>query len=466
MKHNCKVSVIMPSLNVAKYIDQCISSVVNQTLREIEIICIDAGSTDGTLEILEKYASHDDRITIMNSEKRSYGYQMNLGIEAAKGEYIGIVETDDIAEPHMFEVLYHAGEDKKADYIKGNALQFYEKEGKGKYTLPHIPYSGLKDCKADYKETDPSKDSEIFVTDNFLWNGIYRSEFIKNIKFNETPGAAFQDISVLFKICCTAKEAIYVNKNVYLYRQDNLNASSYNKKSLVYTNGEYGRIIKDFLYGVSEDWVKICYKKMVLLTLNRFDEMVSSANYWTESEDGVLGIQEKLKYALKQKIFSEKDFSESQWNRIQMFIDNPRKLFESDYEYHMKKVSYIHNLREKIGDKQYIIFGFGNWGVYLDELFHLHYGISPKAFWDNSSAKWGRNEKGVPVEKPDRVENRNTLFIITNKMHSKEIREQLLELGAYPEQMLDFTVEWTDTRLYRSVECFQKLKNAQNNLTD
>ena len=88
-----KVSVIMPSLNVGRFIRECIASVSKQTLEDIEIICVDAGSTDGTLELLEYAAQLDHRIQVVRSDKKSYGYQMNLGLDAARGEYIGIVET-------------------------------------------------------------------------------------------------------------------------------------------------------------------------------------------------------------------------------------------------------------------------------------------------------------------------------------------------------------------------------------
>ena len=77
------VSVIMPSLNVGNYIEKCLTSVMNQSLKDIEIICIDAGSTDGTLEIIKKYAELDQRIVVISSEVRSYGYQVNLGISTA-----------------------------------------------------------------------------------------------------------------------------------------------------------------------------------------------------------------------------------------------------------------------------------------------------------------------------------------------------------------------------------------------
>ena len=95
MGKEVRVSVILPSLNVAGYIEKAYKSVVRQTLEEIEIICIDAGSTDGTWDIIESVASKDDRITAIQSPVKSYGYQVNMGIDMACGEYIGILETDD-----------------------------------------------------------------------------------------------------------------------------------------------------------------------------------------------------------------------------------------------------------------------------------------------------------------------------------------------------------------------------------
>ncbi len=107
---NVKVSVIMPSLNVASYIDECMQSVLSQTLGNIEVLCIDAGSTDGTIEKLQAYADSDSRVKLIHSTQRSYGYQVNLGISVATGEYIAIVETDDFIKANMYEALYFAAE--------------------------------------------------------------------------------------------------------------------------------------------------------------------------------------------------------------------------------------------------------------------------------------------------------------------------------------------------------------------
>ena len=120
-----KVSVIMPSLNVVKYIEKCMNSVVNQSLKDIEIIVIDAGSTDGTEKIIQTYAKQDSRIRLVHSDKKSYGYQINLGLSIAIGEYVGIVEPDDWIEPDAYEVLYQYACKYSADYVRG-VTQLYK----------------------------------------------------------------------------------------------------------------------------------------------------------------------------------------------------------------------------------------------------------------------------------------------------------------------------------------------------
>lgn len=123
---NFKISVILPSLNVKQYIEQCIESVLNQTLEDIEIICVDAGSDDGTLEILKKYSELDSRIKLIHSDIKSYGHQLNLAIEQSKGEYIGIVETDDYIDENMYEVLYDLTDNGVVDISKVNFYHFYD----------------------------------------------------------------------------------------------------------------------------------------------------------------------------------------------------------------------------------------------------------------------------------------------------------------------------------------------------
>ena len=96
-----KVSLIVPTYNVEQYLVECMESITNQTLEDIEVICINDGSTDGSLSILQSYADKDKRIIIVDKENGGYGIGMNIGLEMATGEYIGIVEPDEIGRAHV-----------------------------------------------------------------------------------------------------------------------------------------------------------------------------------------------------------------------------------------------------------------------------------------------------------------------------------------------------------------------------
>ena len=98
-----KVSILMPACNVEKFLRECMDSVVGQTLKDIEIICIDDGSKDSTGDILDDYAEQDERVKVIHKPNSGYGHSMNVGLQHATGEYIGIIETDDFADLDMFE---------------------------------------------------------------------------------------------------------------------------------------------------------------------------------------------------------------------------------------------------------------------------------------------------------------------------------------------------------------------------
>jgi len=211
----------MPSLNVAKYITECMNSVVHQTLKDIEIICVDAGSEDGTFEILKEFAANDSRIRLIQSDKKSYGYQMNLGLDVAQGDYIGIVETDDWAELNMFEVLYNVAKENCVDFIKSNYYWYYtkpEKIDKQFENLYRGPYNQVF-C--------PKDEVQVFGVTPSIWSGIYNREFLikNNIRFNETAGASYQDTSFFFMVCTAAERTYFLNEYYLHYRRDNENSS-------------------------------------------------------------------------------------------------------------------------------------------------------------------------------------------------------------------------------------------------
>lgn len=169
-----KLSIILPSLNVREYIEECLQSVCEQELKEVEIICVDAGSTDGTLEIIERFSKQDKRIKVIHSERKSYGHQMNLGISESAGEYIGIVETDDYVRPEMFKNLYEIAKKNALDFIKADFYRFNHNE-LGEEVLY---LNKLTDDVSYYNRIiNPRKEKKVFNFVMNTWPGIYNREF-------------------------------------------------------------------------------------------------------------------------------------------------------------------------------------------------------------------------------------------------------------------------------------------------
>lgn len=250
-----KVSIILPSLNVHEYIDQCLRSVRNQTLKEIEIICVDAGSTDGTLEIIESNCREDERIKLIKSPKKSYGLQMNLGIDRAEGKYIGIVETDDYVRSDMYEYLFNVAEQNSVDFIKADFYRFKTNEN-GTETLYLNKLTN--DEKYYNRLINPQEEREVFKFVMNTWSGIYCKEFLvkNNIRHSETPGASFQDTDFWFQTFCHAKRTYFVDKPFYMNRRDNPNSSVYSKNKIYAFCDEYDYIYQKLLQsGIAEKYI-------------------------------------------------------------------------------------------------------------------------------------------------------------------------------------------------------------------
>ena len=129
MDNQPKVSVIIPVYNAEKYLRECLDSVVNQTLREIEIICVDDGSTDASLEILEEYAAKDNRVKVLRQQNQYAGVARNNGMAAASGEYYMFLDADDFFEPELLEELYTKAAELRADVCLCGADKFDVRTG-------------------------------------------------------------------------------------------------------------------------------------------------------------------------------------------------------------------------------------------------------------------------------------------------------------------------------------------------
>lgn len=214
-----KVTVLVPTYNVERYLPQCLDALCAQALRDIEILCINDGATDGSPEILRLYASKDNRIRIIDKPNSGYGASLNRGISEARGEYIGIAEPDDFPDKRMFKKLYRAAKRCSADVAKCNFSNYFD-------GADHVwnNFAGWKYRKA----FDPAEKPNIICTIPAIWTGLYRREFLieQGIVFRETPGAAFQDTGFTMKVWFAAKRAVLIPQALLHYRMDNPGSSS------------------------------------------------------------------------------------------------------------------------------------------------------------------------------------------------------------------------------------------------
>ncbi|MCQ2958500.1 MAG: glycosyltransferase, partial [Candidatus Gastranaerophilales bacterium] len=110
-----EVSVIMPVYNTEKYLRECLDSIINQTLKDIEIICVDDGSKDDSGKILDEYAQKDNRIKVIHNKNQGAAPSRNQGISIAQGKYLSILDSDDIFDTNMLELLFNKAEQNDAD---------------------------------------------------------------------------------------------------------------------------------------------------------------------------------------------------------------------------------------------------------------------------------------------------------------------------------------------------------------
>lgn len=224
-----KVSIIVPVYNVEKYLDECMNSILNQTLKEIEIILVNDGSTDCSSEICEKYARKDSRIRVVQKKNAGLGFARNTGMEIATGAYIGFVDSDDYIAPEMFETLYNKAVQYHVDtaiccesyrVFKDNKIMYpkisyqedtvFHKETVIKNLLPDI-ISSPPQCKSDY------------VVGVSVWKGIYSADLLKsqNIKFCSEREFISEDAIFQLDYFSVKPSVVVIPDIFYYYRANN-----------------------------------------------------------------------------------------------------------------------------------------------------------------------------------------------------------------------------------------------------
>lgn len=304
-----KVSVIIPVYNVEEYIEECIESVVNQTLKEIEIIIVNDGTQDNSMKKIEKFL-FDKRIIIINKENGGVSSARNCGLEIAKGEYIAFLDSDDFIDEMMLEKMYSSSE--KADIVFSNIIEYNDITKEKKFRKNYFPL-----------ENKTRKGKFFFnYSDVVVWNKIYKNNFLRkfNIRFNER--IIHEDIIFTFKTMFLADKVKWVNEYFYFYRINRNGSimSSLKKDKSLKSHKEILKQIEEFETFIKEgtfekvriflykEYYKsyICYlekKKINICEIKKFEEKLKKYYDIKFSKEEYKILKEDISKLFKTKLF-------------------------------------------------------------------------------------------------------------------------------------------------------------------
>ncbi len=294
-----KVSIIIPVYNTEKYLTKCLDSVLGQTLKDIEVICVNDCSTDGSLTVLQEYAAKDSRVRIINfEENRGVSVARNVGINEAQGEYLGFIDSDDFIDLDFYEKLYNAALTERADCAKGNVFFFDEKQ--------NISY-----LSSWYNNNEKIRNNPELFMYGFT-SAIYKLDFIKENKIYFPENIKyFEDPYFSIKATMTLKKIAIENEAKYFYRKNEQSICS-----TIDNNERYKSILNSikeiFLFLNSSEISEQHYNNVVDFLVSSFVDInkiqnLSSGEISTII-DGLFTIHKAYKYS-NNKIFNAKLFS-------------------------------------------------------------------------------------------------------------------------------------------------------------
>lgn len=210
-----KISVIIPVFNKEKYLDECLTSAINQTLNDIEIICVNDGSTDASQKILEQYSRKDSRIKILEQNNRGPGSARNEGLKIAEGEYIFFLDADDWIELDALEKLYDNAKENESELVLFNAIEHLPEGNFRKRIYYPENIEGTFDF---HQKTD-------IVMNNFLivCTKLHKTDFLRKNYISFSEVGLFEDVFFHIKSIIKAKRISYLNEIFYNYRRTETN---------------------------------------------------------------------------------------------------------------------------------------------------------------------------------------------------------------------------------------------------
>ena len=263
-----KVSVVIPVYNVEDFLGECLDSITNQTLDDIEIICVNDGSSDRSLEILNEYASNDDGFTVVSQENGGHAVATNRGISLAKGEYLYLMDSDDILKLNALEDTVKIAEEKNVDFVIFQAINYYMDKNEYK---EQENYSMNK--LADFVGEDVFNWRDIkeylFSITVTPWSKIYRRDFIEKSGAKFPEGLVFDDNVFFWEVLFSAEKIAFYRQHLFTRRWYSSSSTTAGDRRFIDSLTIYDMIWDVFKrFGVFEEFKKdLYYRKMVIANM-------------------------------------------------------------------------------------------------------------------------------------------------------------------------------------------------------
>lgn len=263
---NVKLSLIIPVYNVESYLYKCLCSAINQTLKEIEIIIVNDGSTDLSVDIINNFLAIDNRIIFINQQNQGLSCARNAGIKIATGEFIGFLDSDDSLEPTFSEKMYTYAKETSSDIVMCNYFKVLEKNLRNTLVRKNVKKTIFTSSEALHK----------IILDlsiqNYAWDKIYKRDLFINNNISYPKGMYYEDMPTTFRLFYYANQIAYLDEPLYYYLQrensitktfsdkhiDDIIKALYLMKEFMLDNGIYLKYQKEYKF--------FCYKNLVIFT--------------------------------------------------------------------------------------------------------------------------------------------------------------------------------------------------------
>lgn len=426
-----KVSVVLPVHNVAPYLHECMDSVVNQTLKEIEIICVNDGSTDSSLGILKEYQKKDNRILIAQQDNQGAGVARNTGMDLAQGKYLSFLDPDDFFDPEMLERLFLRGEEMSAEVVLCDADVYDEKSKK---TLENaIQY-----------QSDSSLTDEIFSgrqytfsnrdkVRNFIvpWRKLFLKEYLlaKKIRFQ----ALYRNNDAYFGfVSFFLTDRIVKLSEILVHHRTNISTSSVSTYQLYPITSYHAMLaVKNRLLaeGVLEQIIDKVYSCVFDICFYFLFDVFLAKKHFPAFRELYEYIAENGEKDFQFHSVPASSYRDEVWDKYKKICS----LTVEEYFYQEHKDSeatftrFLSFLRNRETYHELCFFGAGKDAVDLLNYFRKLNLAPPVAICDNNVEKWGSEMEGIPVISFDnaREKYQDITIFISSGMYQRSI---LLEI--------------------------------------